>query len=277
MLATCERLQRANAARSRWVKPACLRQARRSAASTVGPVGWLKIVVVMVNNRMSPENGLPETRLEVGKPRLILHRRRPNPNGPIIRELWLQDQLDGSCVGNYRLEVQGGRPVVAETRIVPQDGEAKLDRDGQPVTAPTPPGGVRAGLARSAARTQAVLTVVRDRLEAFVDQVNREAGGTAAELELAEFGLALEAACDVVRRPQRTSDSSLAELARDYVDECERNPRSPRKTLAARKMISESHCSKLLSQARDRGLLTSGGRGRSGGELTARAKQLLGI
>jgi hypothetical protein len=76
-------------------------------------------------------------------------------------------------------------------------------------------------------------------------------------------------------RPGRGGRGDLfyASCAREYV-ELLTEPK-PVQALAARRHLSESQIRNILHQARERGLLTKLGRGRAGGELTDKAKELL--
>lgn len=76
--------------------------------------------------------------------------------------------------------------------------------------------------------------------------------------------------------PPRTTDlASLAKLAQMYVEELERNPRSPNKALAERMGYTDSHIRNLISTARQHGLLTRATPGKAGGELTPKGREWL--
>ncbi len=76
------------------------------------------------------------------------------------------------------------------------------------------------------------------------------------------------------RKPNGGGDRRLAELASRYVDLLSETD-APNRTLADEFGISLNTVSSYLFRARERGLLTSAGRGRAGGALTERAVDLL--
>lgn len=79
------------------------------------------------------------------------------------------------------------------------------------------------------------------------------------------------------RRPGRAgrADSFYAEWAAQYVDLLSTSS-APVRDLHRRHHLSESQVRGILHTARRRGLLTEAPAGRSGGELTAKAKRILG-
>ncbi len=76
------------------------------------------------------------------------------------------------------------------------------------------------------------------------------------------------------RGPSRKGDRKLAELARDYEALCDTTA-APKPALAAKLNLAESTIQSYLFRARERGLLTSEGRGRAGGHLTPKARAIL--
>jgi hypothetical protein len=78
------------------------------------------------------------------------------------------------------------------------------------------------------------------------------------------------------RRPGRRgrSDLDYAQFAASYVEWCGRS-KTPVKDMAAAEALDESTVRNVLYQARERGLLSSSGRGRAGGALSEKAKQLI--
>lgn len=77
------------------------------------------------------------------------------------------------------------------------------------------------------------------------------------------------------RGPRAQGDLRRAEVARRYV-ELHRTSATPKADLAREMHLAVNSVNSLLYQARDRGLLTSAGRGRAGGALTPLALELLG-
>lgn len=76
------------------------------------------------------------------------------------------------------------------------------------------------------------------------------------------------------RGPTGKGDRALAALARDYVELCTMT-RSPKVELAARRNLAQSTIQSYLFRARERGLLTTEGRGKAGGQLTPKAVAIL--
>jgi hypothetical protein len=70
-------------------------------------------------------------------------------------------------------------------------------------------------------------------------------------------------------------DERLATICRLYVDLLARGDDHPVQSLAAQMHLGEKTVRNLLYRAREAGLLTSPGRGRAGGELTDKAKEIL--
>ena len=74
--------------------------------------------------------------------------------------------------------------------------------------------------------------------------------------------------------PRNAGDLRRAQIAARYLELHEETD-SPKAALAAELNLSVNTVNSYLFQARERGLLTSWGRGRAGGELTSVAQQLL--
>ena len=79
------------------------------------------------------------------------------------------------------------------------------------------------------------------------------------------------------KRPGRRGRDPVeyAKLALQYINEVNKDNPKPTKTLAEAHHVSSSQMSQLINETRNRGLLTRAPKGRSGGELTEYAYELL--
>ncbi len=75
--------------------------------------------------------------------------------------------------------------------------------------------------------------------------------------------------------PAGRSDASYAALADAYIKELDKGEKNPVRTLADSLHLGEKTIRNYLFKARERGLLTSLGQGKAGGELTDKAKEIL--
>jgi hypothetical protein len=66
-----------------------------------------------------------------------------------------------------------------------------------------------------------------------------------------------------------------AEVARDYVRACEKNPSSPITELGRRRQIEPARARDFVRRARELGMLTAGRPGKPGGRVTEKAAALL--
>jgi hypothetical protein len=96
--------------------------------------------VTGMNDAREPRgSGLPGDRLQVGKPRLTFTHTRES--GRPEKQIWLEDRIDREWVASYSLVPQAGRPIVAETRLVPYEPDAQPGSWSRSV-AGAPTGGV---------------------------------------------------------------------------------------------------------------------------------------
>lgn len=106
-----------------------------------------------------------------------------------------------------------------------------------------------------------------------VQRAEREVGGW----EVAGGGTMHVPAAEARRRTGRAGRSDLwyAKLARDYLDLIAAGSKRPRADLAERSGIKPELVRDQLGEARRRGLLEGGARGRAGGTLSDAAKRLI--
>lgn len=188
-----------------------------------------------------------------------------------VRGIFVEEVLGEGWSRTAQIVVNGrGEVEIAEYLIHPTDPED------------VPPGGVTSKLMGTP--FESLLRKVQDRLrgdpnakppygEPLVDRPG-EAGLYAPSLE--PWNVNPTRVLDRSRRGREPPDLlPLARLASEYVALVEAGVRHPHPTLAARHGYSDSWSAGRINKARNRGLLTSIGSGRSGGELTEMARQLL--
>lgn len=185
-----------------------------------------------------------------------------------VKEAWVEVELDGWMVA-YRL-VAGdfGEPILAELRVFPL--ETNRDRPAGVwsaevlgVKAKVPSGGLPADLLRHVSVTEP-----------------RRFGGEFSQwLEKNRKRRARKAAQRTERsspkrgRPAR-SDRQLARVARAYVESATES-RSPVADVASQLRLTPAQVRNILSRARRKGLLSPTQPGRSGGQLSDYARDLL--
>ena len=152
-----------------------------------------------------------------------------------------------------RFRMEGGAPSIEALRLSAVDD------------APPPPGGV----------TTNVLRAVRT--GPLFDALGKD-DGSGSRFTMVLNGVDPDQNFLNVRRPGRRGRDDLpyAVWAARYVTKVQTNPRAPYPELAAEHPgFSERTIRECVSKARNRDLLTRVGQGRTGGELTAKAKALL--
>jgi hypothetical protein len=197
-------------------------------------------------------------------------------------QTWVEHRLEGGWVAAYRLMVKGGRPVVAEARLHPDAPPGEAHSGGWSEEASdVPPEGIP-GRALKELRLRTPLShfsqflhqLKRDRK--FATQISRSFGIPVGS-EMAR------------RRPGRPGrpDSYYLAWAKAYVERLAEGSRRPVKDLVEHPPvrisgyisdggeISEATIRDLVHEARERGLLTRSPKGRPGGELTPKARQIL--
>lgn len=198
------------------------------------------------------------------------------------REAWIEVPIGNQWVAAYRIVVKNQIPLVAEVRLVPDAPARRQAGRWSGKAADVPSGGVP-GRALRALR-------LKDPFELFpkvVENLKRRMGEHAARQVLGRFGM-VGTAPVVPLRPGRAgrADEFYALWAAAYVERISSGSHHPVWELAANPpvRIRERQATKHLSghtvrdvlrEARGRDLLTSPPMGRSGGELTPKARRLL--
>lgn len=175
---------------------------------------------------------------------------------------WIEDTHGPTCTvttdinddwtAECRLVAQDGHPVIAELHIRPRSNEI-------------PAGGLTARRDLRELRFTEVFKIARRNLRILLGEPSV---GPA-------FGFTHEAV-ESPRQPRRSGhdDRWYAALAAEYVTLCETSPR-PVVELAKRHNLARDHMRDHLHQARERGLLVPGAKGKAGGELTDKTRTLL--
>jgi len=219
---------------------------------------------------------------------------RPTP------EVWQEVLLGGGWTVALRLAVQGGHPVVAELRVFPAEpgprdaGRWSVETLGVAEAARfIPPGGLTARKLREVKVTEA-LTGALPELGRFVEWTRDAyvgAGDPGDPTGVTGMESAARAGARRGRnREAQTSDRDLAQVAGIY----ERLAADPRTSRAVSRALASvlakelphlaspgdplraaQRARQLTHAARRRKLLTGGGKGRSGGALTPKARALL--
>jgi hypothetical protein len=202
-----------------------------------------------------------------------------------VRDCWLEDEINGEWMVAYRLVPQNGRAVIAELRVYPgvpdsyvNAGEWSAEWDGNKVDVPA--GGVSARLVQKELRFGSYLSYFSH----IVGEMERRWGRTSLYDDgrlLARHGYSPAAPESDTRvgRPPEHDSTFLARLARD-VNRAIANgyPKAPVKHLADTRdyPYTVEKMRRLVKRARDKGMLGPATPGLSGGQLTDRAKALLG-
>lgn len=221
-----------------------------------------------VRRRLAGRLGVPADRLEV------------RSGGVLVGEVWLEVPVSKGWVAASRLTLQAGRLVIAEVRVFP-DEETALRREEPAgrwsgellgVKAEVPPGGLTARTLRAVRlgeHPRHVGDVVRWVTRQYGSDAFRSGGSLAA------LGLAPETERPRPRREFGRPDSFFAALADDYVRRVKRGSAKPNAEIAAERGQDARTITGWLNEARARGLLTSPGYGRAGGELTKYGDRVL--
>ena len=228
----------------------------------------------------------------MSKSTLTFRSRRLGP-GRVARDCWLEVPLTDGWVAAHRLVPQNGRPVLAELRIFHRDEQRAPSVDGvvddayhyeagewaaetEGFGAPVPDGGLTARMVK-AVKAGAFLDDatehMREMERAWGKEVVHEEGGV-----LSRHGFTAGSSQSKERRgrPPSHRDIWYAILARDYCRIINAgNHKRPVKELAAARGYKAQSMSRLLNQAREKGMLTPTPPGRAGGQLTSLAVMLL--
>ncbi len=187
----------------------------------------------------------------------------------------IETVLDNGWMVIQHLEMQDGRRVVGEIRVCPAPPKSPI-RDGRnpgdrPTDGVVPLGGITARLLKTipVGRPEALLDDYRDWIAKFFgpealgrfDKHNAQPNRTRRRAP----------------KSQRASDRYYAELARDYVLFAHQKSRKPIDQLAVLRGVPPKRIRSHVHLARANGFLTQTGRGKVGGELTAKARRLLDL
>lgn len=185
--------------------------------------------------------------------------------------------IDTRWTSALRLALQDGHLVVAEVRVFPNEPNRKQaglwSYQEIGVGAKVPRGGLKTKLLRKvklgayAKSARQVVESLTKRLAEYLEQA------PAAVVPEVYRALRLPAAPPARRRGR--PDKFYAHLADQYARACEHRSRRPVADLAERYGVPQPQMRDMLHEARERGLLTKGDPGRSGGELTPLALTML--
>ncbi len=187
--------------------------------------------------------------------------------------LWAMQHLDERWTLEARLLRQRDTLVIGEVRVVPRSKRVHIP--GSPPenwTADLPEEGVPATILRKIALGE-VHEEIRRRLKQLADWRDPDQQDFVQAVWLA-------GTTSAPRRPGRRGRDDLyyARIAALYVELIERGSRRPTADLADQlPKLTRDAVVQLVHEARNRLLLTKPPAGRSGGELTQKAKRLLGV
>ena len=252
------------------------------------------------------EWALPWLRKRGAEPDLwdvTLARGQSRWTGKLVRSknIWTTSQLDENWLAAYRLvKDPSGRPVIGEVRVFPtepwtlddlNEGRVK-PQEFKPAflqgewlaaflgyRAPAPRGGLGASVLRK--------ITTREILRSLEETIRSSAEAPAPSGGFASEWLKEKWSTSSPRRPVRTKgtrpgrpgypDLQYAKLADLYVALLRSGNRKPVLTIARRLRLRPTTVRSRLHEARQRGFLTSAGKqGVTLGDLTDRARQLLG-
>jgi hypothetical protein len=239
----------------------------------------------LVNGHDAEAAGLPESTPErptalhflrgapgAEPPPKVIGRLGYKPRELLDRGVWVEAPIGDAWTASYRIVVQRGVPVVGELRIHPHDAYTRR-HPGEwraaflQAAAEAPEGGLTARLLRNV-RVGAHMKVMKQILERFAG-------------DLKDLGLTMPTprrAARPVKIQERTHgrDATYARLAEAYVAAWAAGSRTPATDVARRWKLSAAKVRDLLHKARRRDLLTDTPSGKIGGELTDKARELLG-
>ena len=211
----------------------------------------------------------------------------PKGEPDVAVEDWQQTK-DGSVVGKVRWAAAPGAVFLLE---ITSDGRlvkcwATAD-EGKALSArqlrAAPVGAMERSIRREVAGTGEAMQTFTTLYRGLVERWLPEGSAERAELldqaaGLPEFARSL---ADFAERPRTgpagRDDRSYAALAALYVRLINDGEQRPIRAVADRLGLAEKTVQNHLFKARERGLLTSLGRGRAGGQLTDKAKEILSV
>ncbi len=189
---------------------------------------------------------------------------------------WVEAPVGEDWIAAYRLVLQRGRPVVGELRVFPAQRKLKKpgmwDAEWAGSSVDVPSGGLPARTLRAIKigehlrfGSQALGWLYESESE---ESFKRYTG-------MAEYSP--KATGPERKRARGRSELWYARLARDYVNAVQARERKPVEKVAAKHSLTAGNARVSVHGARKRGLLTAATPGAAGGQLTARARRVLGL
>jgi len=163
----------------------------------------------------------------------------------------------------FRIILQGTQPVIGEVRIFPTESDK------------VPPGGITARLIK-ATKIESAEQVIGKLANRFQRMREKNYAYTGNVQTVLSVNSPTEGPSVPRKRRRRgKSDASYAALARQYVQLRNGGERHPVTAIAKKRRIERSKIRDMIHEARKRGLLSFDQAGRSGGQLTQLAINLL--
>lgn len=195
------------------------------------------------------------------------------------REIWVETPVERGWVAAYRIVLRERQPLVAEVRVFPDEPGHDAGRWSEEADTVSPGGVPGRALPKLRLRDAMIL------FPQVIERWNRASGGRLGTQVLGRFATSGSPEA-VPRRPGRAGrpDRYYAIWANAYVDRLREGSATPVKDLTTAPPVvlgvgageaSEATIRDTLTEARERGLLTSSPRGKAGGELTPKALRLL--
>lgn len=205
-----------------------------------------------------------------------------------VREAWFEALVDDQWMAAYRLLPGVHRePVIAEIRIFPRERTkgrppGRWSAEVLGIDAKIPDGGISAEVVRRVRVGEhrdvgaAFWRWLQERLTAEPTS-NESIKSALAGHTWRTFTADMQepAATPKRGRPAIYSDEFYANLLKDYVQRVAQGSPRPTADVAKRRRLPAAKVRDLLHAARQRGLLSSSGQGRSGGQLTPKALAIL--
>jgi len=193
----------------------------------------------------------------------------------LAEDAWLEVSIDDTWLAAVRLVIQDGHVVVAEVRVFPRErapgaGVAGLwSAEVLGNRASAPRGGITSRLLR-----KIPIGEYPAHVRSVIGPWHQIEGMPRESVTVGFPGVVVAER----PRPERNTgrpDWFFAQLAADYVDAVASGSRRPVADLARRRRFPPARIRDMLHEARERGLLSRGERGRRGGYLLPRAMEIL--
>ena len=205
----------------------------------------------------------------------------------VVHEAWVEAVVDDEWMAAYRL-LPGvhSEPVIAEIRIFPLERKkgrppGRWSAEVLGIDAKTPENGISAEVIRQVRvgeHRQVGMEFFRWLRGHFTEpsRAEKTASVSAAPKKWSVNAFMPTSSPTPKRgRPQMRSDEFYAKLAEAYTQRVAQGSPHPTEDVARRRKLSAARVRDLLHTARQRGLLSTVGRGRSGGDLTPKALAVL--